>query len=67
MVELYVSKGLSQQDAETVVDILAKDKRTFVDFMMIEELGILPEEEAASAWKNGTHACFAMSVLVNAL
>lgn len=31
-----------------------RDKEIFVDFMMIEELGILPDEENASAWKNGT-------------
>merc|ERR1711998_552745 len=40
MVELYESKGISHEDAETVVNILSKDKNTFVDIMMVEELGI---------------------------
>jgi len=55
MVELYISKGLSAEDARTIVGILSKDKEIFVDFMMIEELGILPEEENSSAIKNGAY------------
>ncbi|KAL6066732.1 Protein ccc1 [Balamuthia mandrillaris] len=52
MVELYVSKGMSKDDAETVVGIMAKHKDLFVDVMMVEELGIMydPDEKP---WKHG--------------
>src|SRR5699024_3274353 len=45
MVELYESKGMSTKDAEAVVQILSKDKRIFVEIMMIEELKLLPIED----------------------
>jgi hypothetical protein len=31
MVDLYETKGLTREDAQIVVDILAKNKETFVD------------------------------------
>jgi len=42
MVELYVSKGMTQVDAETVIKLLSKNEKMFVDIMMVEELGLLP-------------------------
>jgi hypothetical protein len=53
MRELYMSKGLSSDDSWRIVDILSKDKSIFVDFMMIDELNIAPEDNSVSAWKNG--------------
>jgi VIT1/CCC1 family predicted Fe2+/Mn2+ transporter len=44
MVELYMSKGLCQEDSQTIVDIISKDKKVFVDIMMVEELGLLAED-----------------------
>ena len=41
MVEIYVKKGLSEEDAKTIVDIISKDKKVFVDIMMAEELELL--------------------------
>jgi VIT1/CCC1 family predicted Fe2+/Mn2+ transporter len=46
LVELYVEKGLAKQDAETIVEILAKNKSAWVDVMMVEELGILGSHES---------------------
>ena len=46
LIELYQSKGLSEEDAKTVVDIFSKDPKTWVDIMMVEELGILEETES---------------------
>eukprot|EP00698_Gefionella_okellyi_P007739 TRINITY_DN1891_c0_g1_i1.p1 TRINITY_DN1891_c0_g1~~TRINITY_DN1891_c0_g1_i1.p1 ORF type:complete len:299 (-),score=63.86 TRINITY_DN1891_c0_g1_i1:972-1868(-) len=62
MIEFYEKKGLSNPDATRVVELLSKDKDIFVDFMMIEELGILPEEESRDAWKHGlvTFAAFVL-------
>eukprot|EP01087_Luapelamoeba_hula_P015624 TRINITY_DN4696_c0_g1_i1.p1 TRINITY_DN4696_c0_g1~~TRINITY_DN4696_c0_g1_i1.p1 ORF type:complete len:294 (+),score=66.55 TRINITY_DN4696_c0_g1_i1:386-1267(+) len=42
MVQLYMSKGMSQQDAETVIGLLSKNKKMFVDIMMVEELCLMP-------------------------
>lgn len=53
MVELYVSKGMEEDDAKTVIDIMAKNKEFFVDVMMVEELGLHPEEANASPAKQG--------------
>ena len=41
MIELYQSKGISKEDATTIVSIISKDPKIFVDFMMVEELELL--------------------------
>ena len=41
MVEVYQEKGINEEDAKTIVGIISKDPQMFVDFMMIDELGIL--------------------------
>eukprot|EP01059_Diplonema_ambulator_P000096 TRINITY_DN1007_c0_g2_i1.p1 TRINITY_DN1007_c0_g2~~TRINITY_DN1007_c0_g2_i1.p1 ORF type:complete len:310 (+),score=113.35 TRINITY_DN1007_c0_g2_i1:52-930(+) len=40
MVELYKEKGFSDEDARGLVNIISKDKKLFVDIMMVEELGL---------------------------
>jgi VIT1/CCC1 family predicted Fe2+/Mn2+ transporter len=50
---IFIKKGLSSYDAKHVVDILSKDANIFVDVMMVEELGIMPEDEGESPYKNG--------------
>jgi len=42
MIELYTSRGLSKEDAETVIKILSSNKKFFVDLMMKEELQLIP-------------------------
>jgi VIT1/CCC1 family predicted Fe2+/Mn2+ transporter len=46
LLELYIARGLSEEDAKTVTDIVSKNKETWVDIMMVEELGIIQEEES---------------------
>lgn len=46
LIELYVAKGMEQKDAETVTEIISKNKKTWVDIMMVEELGIMHTEES---------------------
>ncbi|KAH9599513.1 Ccc1 family [Trypanosoma melophagium] len=41
MVQIYEAKGLSHEDATTMVNIISRDPKRFVDFMMTEELGLL--------------------------
>ena len=40
MIQIYKERGLSDEDAKTIVDIISKDPKLFVDFMMVDELGI---------------------------
>ena len=46
MIELYTRKGLPEDDAERVIDIISQHPKFFVDVMMVEELGILPEKRS---------------------
>lgn len=45
MIELYQEKGISEEDAIEFVSIISKDPKVFVDFMMVDELGILIDTE----------------------
>ncbi|KPI85208.1 hypothetical protein ABL78_5753 [Leptomonas seymouri] len=54
MVQIYMAKGLSFDEAQTIVGIISKDPKMFVDFMMIEELGLLVDlDDAHSSKKQG--------------
>jgi VIT1/CCC1 family predicted Fe2+/Mn2+ transporter len=46
LVELYMARGLTWEDAATITDIISKNKKAWVDIMMIEELGIIEEKES---------------------
>lgn len=54
MVEVYQTKGLSLEDSTTIVNIISKNKKVFVDFMMVDELGIMPADASESPVKNGS-------------
>lgn len=51
LIELYMDKGLSKEDAKTMTSIISKDRKAWVDIMMVEELGIVESDE--SPLKNG--------------
>jgi VIT1/CCC1 family predicted Fe2+/Mn2+ transporter len=53
MVELYVARGMTQADAESVIEVMSKYKNFFLDVMMVEELGLMPPDESDSPAKNG--------------
>ena len=46
LVEIYMGKGLSEEDAKTIVDRIAKHKKAWLDIMMLEELGIVESDES---------------------
>ena len=46
MLELYQEKGIPADEARTIVDILQRHKKAWVDIMMVEELGIVEESES---------------------
>jgi len=53
MVELYVQKGLKEPTARRLMEIVSSSPKLFLDMMMVDELGILPEEENQIPWKHG--------------
>lgn len=52
MIEIYMKKGMTEQHAGTVVDILMRNDQ-LLDVMMVDELGIFPPDEDANPLKNG--------------
>jgi VIT1/CCC1 family predicted Fe2+/Mn2+ transporter len=60
LVELYMDKGLAKEDAEGVVALLAKNRKAWVDVMMVEELGIVGSDE--SPLKNAVATFFSFAV-----
>jgi VIT1/CCC1 family predicted Fe2+/Mn2+ transporter len=46
LVEIYIGKGLSIEDSKQITDILSKNKEAWVDIMMIEELGLIENDES---------------------
>jgi VIT1/CCC1 family predicted Fe2+/Mn2+ transporter len=64
MIQIYKNKGYAEKEAMQMVKIMAKKKESFVDVMMVEELGILENDE--NPMKNAliTFFSFAMFGLV---
>ena len=57
MIDIYVSKGLSQRDATVVIKTMAKYENFFVDIMMQQELELqVPEDDhVEQSMKEGTN------------
>ena len=53
MIELYTSKGMSKEDAETIVLTYSRYDDLFVDLMMRVELEIMPPETGDNPAKGG--------------
>ena len=45
MIELYIGKGISAEDAKIAVEALSKHEKPWVDIMMVEELGMVEDYE----------------------
>ncbi len=59
MIEIYENRGLSKANAQKVVSIISKKKKTFVDIMMREELGIVESDESPTKNALATFFSFA--------
>ncbi len=46
LIEIYTAKGIAEDDARCIVDIISKNERAWVDIMMVEELGIMETDES---------------------
>lgn len=44
MRQIYMEKGMSEQDAREVVQILARNKEAWINIMLVEELGLVTDE-----------------------
>ncbi len=64
MIDLYRSKGIPQEDAEAMVEILARHPEAWVDVMMVEELGLTQDEESPLKNAVATFCSFAAFGLV---
>lgn len=53
MVELLEKKGIETSDATRFIDIVAKNREFFVDYMMIEELGMDVPDDPWGPFKDG--------------
>jgi VIT1/CCC1 family predicted Fe2+/Mn2+ transporter len=61
LLALYQAQGYSETDARTMVDIKSKDKKRWVDSMMVEELGMLKDEKKPIYSAIATFIAFAIS------
>jgi len=46
MLELYTAKGMIEEDAREIVERLSRNRKVWVDVMMVEELSIIEESES---------------------
>jgi VIT1/CCC1 family predicted Fe2+/Mn2+ transporter len=46
MIELYIEKGVAPEDARIAVEALSKKEEPWVDIMMVEELGLVEDQES---------------------
>lgn len=60
LIEVYVEKGISEADANAMVEIISKYDKAWVDIMMVEELGIIEDNE--SPLKNALVTFFSFGI-----
>lgn len=53
MVEIYMARGFSEEDAQRAIEILASNREFFIDHMMVQELGLMPPDEDNNPAKDG--------------
>lgn len=64
MVKIYVDKGLTEDDAQKVAQILSKYKDFWVEHMMLHEIGMIPPDDASwSAVIQGVVMFFSFLIL----
>lgn len=60
MIEIYMEKGISETDANAMVNIISKYKEAWIDIMMVEELGIIEDKESPLKNSIATFLSFAI-------
>lgn len=64
MLDIYEAKGVSKQDAKTIITTLSKYRKPFLDHMMVEELGLMPADENESVWAPALSGAVTMASFV---
>lgn len=64
LAEIYKAKGMTIEEANAIVDIMARHGKAWVDIMMIEELGILDSKENPLKSATATFLAFTVVGLV---
>jgi len=59
MKEIYEAMGVDENDSKTIVNIMSKHRKAFVNIMMVEELGIMEDE--TSPVKNALFTFFSFA------
>jgi len=60
MYELYREKGMNREDAKEMSEILSRNREAWIDVMMVEELGLIFEDD--DPWKNGVVTFLAFAI-----
>ncbi len=53
MADIYVEKGLKKETALRIVELMSKNKKAFVDVMMVQELGLVADYDSWYPLKSG--------------
>jgi len=53
MADIYVEKGLKKESAMKMVELMSRNKKAFVDVMMVQELGLSADYDAWFPLKSG--------------
>lgn len=61
LIEIYRSRGYSEEDAERIVEIQTRDRERWVDAMMINELNLLPDDRQPLLSALATFAAFVVA------
>ena len=61
LVELYRKQGYSNEDADKLTEIRSRDPRRWVDAMMVDELGLLPDDRTPLQSALATYAAFVLA------
>jgi VIT1/CCC1 family predicted Fe2+/Mn2+ transporter len=61
LVEIYRKQGYSDEEARKLTEIRSRDPRRWVDTMMVDELGLLPDERTPLQSALATYAAFVLA------
>lgn len=61
MIEIYTNKGIPEEDAKQMTEILSRHKDAWIDIMMVEELGII-ENHLTSPLKSAFASLFTFAL-----
>jgi VIT1/CCC1 family predicted Fe2+/Mn2+ transporter len=61
LIEIYRAKGYEPEEAERLVEIQTRDRERWIDTMMVDELGLLPDERKPLLSALATFAAFVVA------